>query len=230
MSTTADLFRVPAAALSTTAVAKANPWEFSLQQTMLRIKDPEASLDFYINKLGFRLLHTYEFPQWSFNLYFLAVPPPGSPEWPTPGTKESEALLWTMKYSCLELTYNYSPEELNNGNVEPHRGFGHIAVMTPDVYTACVELEEQGCAFQKKPDEGKMKGIAFVKDPSGYWVEVIQRSPSSVVDPSCKYTLAQTMKRVKDPQKSLHFYVDLLGMTLLRRRYLCLPPGRGGVL
>lgn len=56
---------------------------------------------------------------------------------------------------------------MNNGNVEPHRGFGHIAVMTRDVYGECAALEADGVRFQKRPDEGKMKGIAFALDPDG---------------------------------------------------------------
>ena len=97
--------------------------------------------------------------------------------------------------------------------MEPYRGFGHIAVMTPDVYKACEEIEANGALFQKKPNEGRMKGIAFVLDPDGYWVEVVSRSPESTV--TNKFTLAQTMIRVKNPMKSLEFYCGLLGMTLL---------------
>lgn len=103
---------------------------------------------------------------------------------------------------------------MNNGNVEPYRGFGHLAVMTPDVVKACVELEENGVRFHKRPHEGRMKDIAFALDPDGYWIEVIPRSPESPIH--LKYTLAQTMFRVKDPVKSLHFYRDLLGLSLLR--------------
>jgi lactoylglutathione lyase len=106
--------------------------------------------------------------------------------------------------------------QVNNGNVEPHRGFGHIAVMTPDVYAASAELEAGGVRFQKRPDEGRMKGIAFALDPDGYWIEIVSRSPESPV--KLKYTLAQTMIRVRNPVKSLRFYCDLLGMTLLRER------------
>lgn len=58
---------------------------------------------------------------------------------PVPGTIESEQYLWTMKGTCLELTHNYGTEEdagfiVSSGNVEPNRGFGHIALMTSDVY------------------------------------------------------------------------------------------------
>ena len=201
--------------------APANPHGFSLQQTMLRIKDPAVTIPFYEQHLGFKLMHKYDFPQWNFSLYFLGVPTADQLPLPEPGTKESEAFLWTMKTSTLELTHNYGSETddaftVNNGNVEPHRGFGHIAVMTPDVYAACEKLEAAGVLFQKKPDEGRMKGIAFLKDPQGYWCEVIPRSPDSVVPATTPFTLAQTMIRVKDPAKSLRFYRDLLGMSLLR--------------
>jgi len=195
-----------------------NPHNFSWQQTMLRIKDPKLSVPFYQEHFGFTLIHTYDFPQWSFALYFLAILPEGEVV-PAPGTPESEEYLWTMNGTCLELTHNYGTEndptfQVNNGNVEPYRGFGHIAVMTPDVYQACSELEAKGVKFQKRPDEGRMKGIAFALDPDGYWIEIIPRSPESTV--TLKYTFAQTMFRVKDPKKSLHFYCDLLGLTVLR--------------
>ena len=107
---------------------------------------------------------------------------------------------------------------MNNGNVEPYRGFGHIAVMTPDVYSVSEELEKNGVRFQKRPNEGKMKGLAFALDPDGYWIEIVKRSDD--VNYKNKFTFAQTMFRVKDPIKSLRFYRDLLGMTVLSERHL----------
>lgn len=195
---------------------------FSWQQTMLRIKDPLVTVPFYENHFGFKLIHKYDFPQWNFSLYFMGVFPEGVTP-PAPGTAESEEYLWTMEGTCLELTHNYGTEkddkfQVNNGNVEPHRGFGHIAVMTKDVYAASAELEAAGVRFQKRPDEGRMKGLAFALDPDGYWVEIVSRAAESAI--SNKYTFAQTMIRIKDPVKSLNFYRDVLGMTLIREAHM----------
>lgn len=93
--------------------------------------------------------YRYDFPQWTFSLYFLAILPEGEEFTLTPGTPESEQYLWRFKGVTLELTHNHGSEadanfQVNNGNVEPHRGFGHIAVMTPDVYASCAELEADG--------------------------------------------------------------------------------------
>ena len=140
-------------------------------------------------------------------MYFLFIPPTDA-DLPAPGSAEAEAYLWDMKHShaCLELTHNHGSEaddafQVNNGNVEPHRGFGHVAVMTADVRAACDELAAAGVRFQKKPDEGRMKGLAFALDPDNYWIEIVTRGSGSKI--SNKFTLAQTMLRVKDPAKSL---------------------------
>ena len=101
----------------------------------------------------------------------MAILPEGENS-PPPGTSESEDYLWTMSGTTLELTHNWGSETdetfaVNNGNVEPFRGFGHIAVMTRDVYAVSEELEAAGVRFQKRPNEGRMKGLAFALDPDG---------------------------------------------------------------
>lgn len=96
--------------VSTTEKQSQNYHNFSWQQTMLRIKDPKVTVPFYEENFGFKLIHKYDFPQWSFSLYFLAIFPVGESFELTPGTKESEEYLWSMKGTCLELTHNYGSE------------------------------------------------------------------------------------------------------------------------
>ena len=130
------------------------------------------------------------FDKYNFTLVFLAILPEGE-TCPEPGTPEAEKYLWTFKGVVLELTHNHGSENnedfaVNNGNVEPHRGFGHIAVLTKDVYAASAELEAAGVKFQKRPDEGRMKGLAFCLDPDGYWIEIVKRAQESPI--KNKYT------------------------------------------
>lgn len=69
----------------------------------------------------------------------------------------------------------------HSGNVEPHRGFGHVAMMVDNLDAACAELEKKDVKFQKKPSDGKMKTIAFALDPDGYWVEIVTRKTEAQV-------------------------------------------------
>jgi len=192
---------------------------WQLQQVMLRIKDPKVSLPFYTDLLGFRHVDTIKFDD--FTLYFLESGhiAAADAEVPAPGTDEAHTRLWNVNHTVLELTHNHGTEDkadfaYNNGNVEPHRGFGHIAVSTDDVYASSDELERRGASFQKKPSEGRMKGLAFVKDPDGYWVEVISRPPTALTAGK-GFSLAQCMLRVKDPVASVRFYTEHFGMSLV---------------
>ena len=89
-------------------------------------------------------------------------------------------------------------------------------VSVDDVYAASDKLEKAGCSFKKKPDEGRMKGLAFVYDPDGYWVEIVKRGEGSGIANS--YNFSQTMLRVKDPKKSIAFY-QRLGMKVLVEKH-----------
>jgi lactoylglutathione lyase len=199
---------------------KPNPHNFSWQQTMLRIKDPKVSVPFYVKQFDMKLVDKYEFPEKKLSLFFLASIPPDVTSLPEPGSEEAHKTLWNWKGTTLNLSHNHGTEnddtfKVNNGNVEPHRGFGHIAFFTDDVYAACEKLEADGVKFQKKPDEGRMKGLAFALDPDGYWIEIIKRDSAS---PFRGYSLSQTMIRVKDAEKSVKFYCDLFCMTQLAHR------------
>jgi lactoylglutathione lyase len=78
----------------------------------------------------------------------------------------------------LELTHNHGTETLDatpyhSGNSEP-RGFGHIAITVADVEAACARFERLGVTFKKRLTDGKMRNIAFILDPDGYWIEVVR--------------------------------------------------------
>ncbi|KAL8146381.1 lactoylglutathione lyase isoform X1 [Apium graveolens] len=146
--------------------------EYIMQQTMFRIKDPKVSLDFYSRVLGMSLLKRLDFPDSKFSLYFLGYEDPAAaPE------NSAERTAWTFsKKATIELTHNWGTEsdpdfKYHNGNSDP-RGFGHIGITVDDTYKACERFESLGVEFVKKPNDGKMKGIAFIKDPDGYWIEI----------------------------------------------------------
>lgn len=157
---------------------------FSLAQTMLRVKDPRQSLRFYRDLLGMRLLAIKHFSD--FSLYFLAQPAslPSSllaslPASVDPSDESGWAVMKQLPGPVLELTHNHGTENeegfsYHNGNTDP-RGFGHVGFLCDDLEGACAMLEGEGVAFQKKPSEGSMRGLAFAKDPDGYWVELVGR-------------------------------------------------------
>ena len=150
--------------------------EFVLNHTMLRVKDPKKSLDFYTRVMGMRLVRKNDFPGGKFSLYFLGTF--NEEETKTIPQNNDDMRGWALaQKSILELTHNWGTENDSNftyhdGNKEP-RGFGHIAFKVPDVAKACERFEQLGVTFQKKPSDGSMKSIAFIKDPDGYWIEIV---------------------------------------------------------
>jgi lactoylglutathione lyase len=140
--------------------------EMNFSQTMIRVKDPKKSLEFY-QKLGMRKLMERHFND--FSLFFLA----------------SSNVDTTIDYKdqfqpVLELTHNHGTENdpnfrYYNGNEEGRQGFGHVGFLVDDVYAACDALRPLGYGFRKEPDGGSMKGLAFAYDPDGYFVEIIKR-------------------------------------------------------
>ncbi|THH06044.1 hypothetical protein EW145_g4353 [Phellinidium pouzarii] len=139
---------------------------------MIRIKDPKVSLKFYQDVLCMEFVDKLEFE--SFTLYFLAFDHSNGAD-----TAEAKRLGRTGREGILELTHNHGTESdpefkgYSNGNSDPGRGFGHIAISCDDIEAACARFMSLGVNFQKKLTDGKMKNIAFIKDPDGYWIEVV---------------------------------------------------------
>lgn len=148
---------------------------FVLNHSMLRVKDPKVSLDFYTRVLGMRVLRKLDFPEMKFSLYFLAKLDEGEQVPQDVG----ERTQWTFRqHGILELTHNWGTEDqpdfkYHDGNAQP-QGFGHICFSVPDLAAAVRWFDEHGVAFVKRPDQGKMKDVAFIKDPDGYWIEIVQ--------------------------------------------------------
>ncbi|CAN6983427.1 unnamed protein product [Brassica oleracea var. botrytis] len=131
------------------------------------MKECKASLDFYSRVLGMSLLKRLDFSEMKFSLYFL-----GYEDTSTAPTDPTERTFG--RPATIELTHNWGTEsdpEFKGGNSEP-REFGNTGVTVDDVHKACERFEQLGVEFVKKPNDGKMKNIAFIKDPDGYWIEI----------------------------------------------------------
>ena len=144
---------------------------------MLRVKDITASLDFYTRVLGFSLVEKRDFPEAEFSLYFLALVDKAQ----IPQDDAARNVWMKGIPGVLELTHNHGTENdagfaYHNGNSEP-RGFGHLCVSVPDVNAACARFEELGVTFQKRLSDGRMRHIAFIRDPDQYWIEILQPTP-----------------------------------------------------
>lgn len=146
---------------------------YRMNHTMFRVKDKDVSLKFYEDIMGMTLKRTSENKDAGFNLYFLSYGPPYAESSPANGTNPG-----AVSEGILELTWNYGSEKkegkvYHDGNSEP-QGFGHICVSVDDLEAACKRFEEKGVTWKKRLTDGRMKNIAFVLDPDGYWIEVIQ--------------------------------------------------------
>jgi lactoylglutathione lyase len=125
--------------------------------TMLRVGDLRRSIDFYTNALGMHVLRTTDRPEQKYTLAFVGY------------GDESE-------HAVIELTYNYGVDRY-----EPGSGFGHVAIGVPDVAAACAHVRKSGGTVTREP--GPVKGgttvIAFVQDPDGYKIELIESKKMS---------------------------------------------------
>jgi lactoylglutathione lyase len=194
------------------------PSKYLFNHSMLRVKDPKASIKFY-EFLGMKQINKMDFPENKFSLYFLAY-----------DDKESASTNahWTDRQGVLELTHNHGSEndpnyKIANGNSDPGKGFGHVCVSVDNIQAACQRLEDAGYKFQKKLSDGRMRHIAFALDPDSYWVEIIGQNDTEKTKDvkettTGSYRFNHTMIRVKDAEKSLKFYQDVMGMTLLNTK------------
>jgi len=156
------------------AARDGNTRGFVFNHTMLRVKDPRVSLDFYTRILGFTLARKVDFAEAGFSLYFLVLTDDAIPD----GGDAVRKQWLAQQPGVLELTHNHGSETepgavYHDGNSEP-RGFGHICISVPDVNKACARFEQLGVTFQKRLTDGHMRELAFIKDPDGYWIEIIQ--------------------------------------------------------
>lgn len=121
--------------------------------TMIRVGNLDRSIAFYTEVLGMRLLRRNDYPEGRFTLAFVGY------------DEESEGAV-------IELTFNWDTTSYDLGN-----GFGHIALAVPDAYAACAEIKKRGGKVTR--EAGPMKHgttvIAFVEDPDGYKIELIQK-------------------------------------------------------
>jgi lactoylglutathione lyase len=148
---------------------------FVLNHCMLRVKDPVVSLAFYTRIFGMRVLRKLDFPEMKFSLYFLHREVSGE----TVPDDVGERTAWTFaQRGILELTHNWGTEadaafRYHDGNAQP-QGFGHICFSVPDLDAAVRWFDQNQLTYVKRPEQGKMKDVAFIKDPDGYWIEIVE--------------------------------------------------------
>ena len=121
--------------------------------TMLRVGDMPRSVDFYTKVIGMKVIRTNDRPDQKYSLTFVGF-----------GDEKDDAVL--------ELTYNYGVDKYELGSA-----FGHIAIEVPDAYKACEAIKAAGGRVTREagPVKGGATVIAFVEDPDGYKIELIER-------------------------------------------------------
>ena len=128
--------------------------KYRLLHTMIRVKDLDKSLDFYTRHLGMKLMRKKDYPSGEFTLAFVGY-----------GDENSNAVI--------ELTHNWGQEK----PYDLGSGFGHLAIGVPDVYGTCEALAKEGVKIPRPAGPMKHGGsvIAFVEDPDGYKIELVER-------------------------------------------------------
>ncbi len=121
--------------------------------TMVRVGNMDASLDFYVRKLGLIETRRVDNPAGRFTLVFLAAP-------------HDEGAARDSKAPLIELTHNWDPEEYGSA-----RNFGHLAFEVDDIYAICAKLAAEGVVINRPPRDGRM---AFVRSPDNISIELLQ--------------------------------------------------------
>lgn len=125
--------------------------------TMVRVRDLEASLDFYCDKLGLAQVSRIDNEAGRFTLVFLAAP-------------DDMELARERRAPLVELTWNWDDEAYTGG-----RNFGHLAYAVDDIYAACRRLMDGGVTINRPPRDGRM---AFVRSPDNISIELLQKGAS----------------------------------------------------
>ena len=125
--------------------------------TMVRVRDLNASLDFYCNKLGLVEASRFDNPAGRFTLVFLCAP-------------EDVERAKDERTPTVELTYNWDAEDYQGG-----RNFGHLAYQVDDIYALCQKLLDGGVTINRPPRDGHM---AFVRSPDNISLELLQKGGS----------------------------------------------------
>ena len=124
-----------------------------LLHVMFRVRDLEEAILFYEDHFGMKLLRRTEYPEGKFTLAFMGY-----------GDEKD--------HTVLEFTYNWDVDSYEIGT-----GYGHIAISVPDIYATCEQIRNKGGKITREP--GPMKHgttlLAFVEDPNGYKIELLQR-------------------------------------------------------
>ena len=130
--------------------------DFSYLHTMLRVGNLERSIRFYSENLGMKELRRADVPDGEYTLVFLGY-----------GDEQSNTVL--------ELTYNYGVDHYEMGSA-----FGHLALGVSDIYATCEKLRAAGAKISREPGPVKFGTtvIAFIEDPDGYKIELIERRAS----------------------------------------------------
>jgi len=128
---------------------------FRFLHTMIRVGNLDAAIDFYTRHLGMKLTRRQDYPDGKFTLAFVGY------------GDESD-------HTVIELTHNWDQQ----GGYDLGTGFGHLAIAVPDIYGVCETMRAEGVTISREP--GPMKHgktvIAFIEDPDGYKIELIEKS------------------------------------------------------